>query len=105
MKIFLDTYLKTRKSHFSCVYYMVILTKLWAQNSRTGVKNCAEHEFSTENQIAPLFGVVRDLENRQKSAIFKIGSKRLIQSFWADGVICKCPNGCRIVPKHVIISF
>ena len=49
-----------------------------------GVKNCAEHEFGTENMIAPLFGVVRDLENRQKSGFFKIGSKRLIQSFSAD---------------------
>ena len=50
-----------------------------------GVKNCAEHEFGTENMIAPLFGVVRDLQNRQKSAFFKIGSKREIQSFSSDG--------------------
>ena len=49
------------------------------------LKNCAEHDFGAENLISPLFGAVRDLENRQKSDIFKIGSKRLIQSFWADG--------------------
>ena len=49
-----------------------------------GVKNCAEHDFGTENQIAPLFGAVRDLENRQKSAFFKNGWKRLIQPFSGD---------------------
>ena len=50
-----------------------------------GVKNCAEHEFSNENQTAPLFGVVRDPQNRQKSAFFKIGLKQEIQSFSGDG--------------------
>ena len=50
-----------------------------------GVKNCAEHEFGTENMIAPLFGVVRDPQNRQKSAFFKIGLKQEIQSFSGDG--------------------
>jgi hypothetical protein len=35
--------------------------------------------------IAPLFGVVRDLQNRQKSAFFKIGLKQEIQSFSGDG--------------------
>ena len=49
-----------------------------------GVKNCAEHDFGTENLISPLFGAVRDLENRQNSAIFKIGSKRPIKAFSAD---------------------
>ena len=50
-----------------------------------GVKNCAEHEFGTENMITPLFGVVRDLQNRQKSAFFKIGLNQEIQSFSGDG--------------------
>ena len=49
------------------------------------LKNCAEPELGTENLISPLFGAVRDLENRQKSAIFKIGSKRPNQSFLGYG--------------------
>ena len=50
-----------------------------------GSKNCAEHEFGTENMIAPLFRVKRDLQNRQKSAFFKVGLKQEIQLFSGDG--------------------
>ena len=81
----LDNYLKTQKTDFWGAWKTLILTILWAQNSRTGVKNCAEHEFGAENLISPLFGVVPDLQNRQKSAIFKIGSKRPNQSFLGCG--------------------
>ena len=66
MKIFLDTYLKSQKWHFWGAWKTIILTRSWAQSSPTGLKNCAEHDFTTENLISPLFGAVRDLENRQK---------------------------------------
>ena len=82
MKIFLDTYLKSQKWHFLWAWKTFIATTLWAQNSPIGVIDCAESEFDVKNCISPLFGVVRDLENRQKSAIFKIGSKRPISHFW-----------------------
>ena len=62
-----------------------MVTRSLAQNSRTGLKNCAKHDFGAENLISPLFGVVRDLQNRQKSTIFKIGSKRPNQSFLGNG--------------------
>ena len=79
MKIFLDTYLESRKWHFLGAWKTIIMTRSWAQNSSTGLKNCAEHDFGTENQIAPLFGLVDDLKNRQKIGFFKNGSKRPIQ--------------------------
>ena len=79
MKIFLGTYLKSRKWHFLGAWKSHNVTRSWAQSSRTGSKNCAEHDFGTENQGAPLFGVVRDLKNRQKIGFFKNGSKRPIQ--------------------------
>ncbi len=75
MKIFLDTYLKSRKWHCLKAWKTLIAGTLWAQNSPSGVIDCAESEFDVKNHISPLFGVVRDLENRQKSAILKNGSK------------------------------
>ena len=82
MKIFLDTYLKSRKWHFLRAWKTLIVGTLWGQNSPIGVIDCAESEFDVKNCISPLFGVVRDLENRQKSAIFKIGLKRPKSHFW-----------------------
>ena len=78
MKIFLSNYLKSRKSHFWGALKSIIFTRSWAQNSRMGVLDCAKHDFTTENLISPLFGVVRDLKNRQKIGFFKTGSKRPI---------------------------
>ena len=82
MKIFLDTYLKSRKWHFLGAWKTLIVGTLWGQSSPIGVIDCAESEFDVKNRISPLFGVVRDLENRQKSAIFKIGLKRPKSHFW-----------------------
>ena len=105
MKIFLDTYLESRKWHFWGAWKTLIAGTLWAQNSPIGVIDCAESEFDVKNCISPLFGVVRDLENRQKSGFSKLGQNGQFSHFRLMGVICKCPNGCRIAGKHVIISF
>ena len=101
----LYNYLKTQKTDFWGAWKTLILTILWAQNCHTGVKNCAEHEFSTENLISPLFGVVRDLQNRQKSAIFKIGSKRLIQSFSADGSYASAHMAAELFQNTWLLVF
>ena len=70
-----------------------------------GVKNCAEHEFGTENMIAPLFGVVRDLQNRQKSAFFKIGLKQEIQSFSGDGPYKSAQMAAELLENKWLLVF
>ena len=51
------------------------------------LKNGAEPEKSTENLISPLFGVVRDLQNRQKSAFLKLTENGLFSHFRLIGLL------------------
>ena len=106
---FLNNYLKTQKSHFWGAWKTLIFTITWAQNSRMGLKNCAKHDFGTENLISPLFGAVRDLQNRQKSGFFKIGSgfvnDLIRKNFWSKNIFLMVQKWAYIDPNSGDIEF